>query len=376
MTISTSSSSVTYTGNGATTVFSYAFLIPDATSAVVYLTTIADSSTIILPPSSYTIAGLNSPGGGSVTYPIAGAALSSLYRITIQRVLPLTQPTDIVNQSGFYPEVIEDALDRLCMQIQQLNAGLNQALIFPPGTTPDLTALIAQIMAGSANAAASAASAAAAAASAAAAAASAVSAASAIPVGLEADWPVGTTTPSLWLLEYGQVISQVTYAILHVAIGNVWNTGGEPVGTFRLPDRRGVVVAGKTDMGGVDKGNLTNGNVVTNIVGNQSKSLVAAENGPHAHANSTLTSVEDAVHAHLTSGATGIWIVLGGTTGTAHQLLSPQSTDNIGVFAPNTGAESATHHHLPAATDSNGSGTAFSLVQPTGIANKIIYAGV
>jgi len=37
----------------------------------------------------------------------------------------------------------------------------------------------------------------------------------------------------------GSTVSEVTYAELFAAIGTTWNTGGEPVGTFRLPDLRG-----------------------------------------------------------------------------------------------------------------------------------------
>lgn len=122
MTISTTQSSVTYVGNGVTTLFPFAFLIPDASEAVVTLTNISVSPNvaIVLPPSAYTLSGAGNTAGGTVLYPIAGSPITSDYTLTIARVLPLTQNISISNQGNFYPEAIEDALDYSMMCIQQL----------------------------------------------------------------------------------------------------------------------------------------------------------------------------------------------------------------------------------------------------------------
>ncbi|WP_408636946.1 right-handed parallel beta-helix repeat-containing protein [Paraburkholderia sp. RL17-368-BIF-A] len=45
--------------------------------------------------------------------------------------LPYTQPTDITNQGGFYPKVVEDALDRTEIQIQQLAETTSRSVSFP-----------------------------------------------------------------------------------------------------------------------------------------------------------------------------------------------------------------------------------------------------
>lgn len=55
--------------------------------------------------------------GGSIVFfepPTAGT------RITILREVPATQETDIQNSTAFYPEVLEDGLDKLTMICQQL----------------------------------------------------------------------------------------------------------------------------------------------------------------------------------------------------------------------------------------------------------------
>jgi hypothetical protein len=160
MTIETTTSSVTYQGNSATTVFTYGFLIPAAADAVVSLTDIAGNTTETLDPAAYTITGLNDANGGTVTYPLVGSPITTASNFTIQRVLPLTQEVDLTNQDGFFPDVLEAALDNLCMEIQQVQEQIDRAVIFPVGTTVNVPALTAAILAGADQAAAAAASAA------------------------------------------------------------------------------------------------------------------------------------------------------------------------------------------------------------------------
>lgn len=163
MTIESTVDRVTYQGNGSNTNFSYAFLIPEQEDLVLTVTTIADSSTEIIPSSAYSVTGIGESAGGIVTYPTSGPALSTAYNITIQRTLDLVQETQLVNQSGYYPNVVEDALDYLMMSIQQLNGQLDQCLAFPVGveaSAESIEDIMAGILNGAANAAAAAASAA------------------------------------------------------------------------------------------------------------------------------------------------------------------------------------------------------------------------
>jgi len=46
----------------------------------------------------------------------------------------------------------------------------------------------------------------------------------------------GVAAPSGWLLCDGSAVSQITYAALFTICGTAFNTGGEPIGTFRVPN--------------------------------------------------------------------------------------------------------------------------------------------
>jgi hypothetical protein len=124
MTISTTVNKVIGQGNGATTAFSYSFLMPSAANAVVTFTDAFGNQTV-LSPSQYSLSGVGNPNGGTLNYPLSGSPMSAGQSITLQRILPFQQLTSLVNQSGFYPAVVEAAMDSLEMQIQQLGATAN-----------------------------------------------------------------------------------------------------------------------------------------------------------------------------------------------------------------------------------------------------------
>jgi hypothetical protein len=132
MTVATTESFVTYTGNGATTLFSFGFMIQTGADVVTLWNAVSGS--IPLSSGQYSITGLDNPAGGSVTYPLTGPALPSDFTITIQRVLSPVQNTDISDQANFFPVVIEDALDYLTYLYQQLNFA-SDSPVEPPTTT-------------------------------------------------------------------------------------------------------------------------------------------------------------------------------------------------------------------------------------------------
>lgn len=144
MTISTTSNTTIAQGNGLTTSFDFPFPVPTSSDLDVYFTNAA-GVTVLLAPSQYTVTGIGTADGGSVGYPISGSPIPSGTFLTIQRVLPYVQLTDLVNQSGFYPNVVENALDYLTMLIQQLEESSSLSLQVPlsssvpnlvfPGTT-------------------------------------------------------------------------------------------------------------------------------------------------------------------------------------------------------------------------------------------------
>lgn len=131
MTVSTTASQTILGGNGATTVFDFSF-IAVATADIEVIYTNANGSETTLSPSQYSIT-LNPVGtgqlwsvGGTVSYPLIGSPIASGTTLTIQRILPLVQETSIQDQGDFAPQVTEEALDILCMEIQQVAARTGQ----------------------------------------------------------------------------------------------------------------------------------------------------------------------------------------------------------------------------------------------------------
>lgn len=126
MTISTETSVVTYVGNGATTVFSFPFVGVNAADLQVIYTN-ANGIASVLVPSQYTLVINSIPSGGlwgvggTVTFPTVGSPIQVGTLLTINRIVPLEQTVSINNQGAFYPQVVEQALDLLELQIQQIN---------------------------------------------------------------------------------------------------------------------------------------------------------------------------------------------------------------------------------------------------------------
>lgn len=131
MTIETTAIVTTQQGDGANTVWTYSFLIPAAADMIVSLTDRTTGIVTVLSSALYTATGLNNSNGGTVTYPLTGSPLTTNSNITIERSLAYTQDTDLVNQGGYYPDVVEAALDYITMLTQQLSNLGDRALVTP-----------------------------------------------------------------------------------------------------------------------------------------------------------------------------------------------------------------------------------------------------
>jgi hypothetical protein len=143
LTVSTTSTKVQYDGNGVATEFSFSPIpILASENLVVILTEIDTGVETTLSegtgPNAYSVSVAAYPGTGSITYPEDEIApMEDTHRLTIKRVLDLTQPTVLDNDGNYYPKVQERSYDRLCMQIQQLQEQLNRAITMPDSTTED-----------------------------------------------------------------------------------------------------------------------------------------------------------------------------------------------------------------------------------------------
>ncbi|MFV8981164.1 hypothetical protein [Serratia fonticola] len=128
MTVSTEVSREEYTGNGVTTDFDYRFRVFKAEDLVVSVADTTENITVLTLNTNYTVTGAGSRTGGKVKL-FSPLALS--WRINIERALPVTQETDIRNQGNFFPEVHEDAFDKLTMLLQQVWSYFGLALRKP-----------------------------------------------------------------------------------------------------------------------------------------------------------------------------------------------------------------------------------------------------
>lgn len=122
-------------------------------------------------------------------------------------------------------------------------------------------------------------------------------------VGVPYLWPF-SAAPTGCVFLYGQACTS-SYPIIRallIADGSPYgNNGTDPL----FPDFRGVAPVGKSNMGGVDKGNLTGGTVLGAILGAQTVTLDATMIPAHTHSVIGTTGTESQNHTHAVSGNTG-----------------------------------------------------------------------
>lgn len=137
-----------FPGNDSATDFPFTFKVFKKNDVQVTLTDTDGNESILTLDSDYSVtlnANQNSSPGGSVTYPLSGAPLATGFKLTLSGSLPYEQPTGLTNQGGFYPQVVEDALDRCVIQIQQLAEQLSRAFRAPISGGADIEELLRQL---------------------------------------------------------------------------------------------------------------------------------------------------------------------------------------------------------------------------------------
>lgn len=250
------------------------------------------------------------------------------------------------------------------------------------------------------------------------AAADAVAAAQYIPAGSILPF-AGSSTPSGYLLCYGQAVSRTTYSGLFTAISTTYGSGDGST-TFNVPDLREMYILGKANMGGTDRALYTNaaissttvlGTTYTGIdsgagyaeygVGTISTSNLPSHThsfsgsgttgsgGSHSHTSGSLYA---ASHSHSISGSQsgGLTRNLSRTrnntdagTGATRVVdiswsdttLSIANSGNLGIGGSTSTASSHTHSvSVSGTTGSTGSGSAFYPItmQPSIVLNYII----
>lgn len=120
-----------FSGNGVTTVFPFTYKVFAAADLRVIKTSTLGVNTDLVLTTNYTVAlnaDQNSNPGGSVTALVAPATGEKL---TVVGNMALLQPTALTNGGGFYPDVIENSLDRGVMLEQQLAMDSARSVKFP-----------------------------------------------------------------------------------------------------------------------------------------------------------------------------------------------------------------------------------------------------
>jgi len=304
--------------------------------------------------------------GGTVT---TTAAYATGYTVTLTSQVANMQPVLLTNSGGFYPRVINDALDRLTILVQQVaeQAGRAVKVGISSSSTPD--ELIQSIRESAADAQ-----------QAADIAASIIEAfgeggvlaiefggtgadnaadartslglgtaatatlgtgpgqvptadqvAGLIPAGL----PAGTiihvaqnTAPAGYLKANGALVNRTTYADLFAAIGETFGAGDGST-TFALPDLRGEFIRGWDDGRGID---------AARAVG----STQGGANAPHTHGAGTLTTDSAGAHTHFMRGTTNVpGLYTDGIAGSTNNVPASVNTSSAGAHTHTISGSSA-----------------------------------
>ena len=125
-----------FVGNGSASTFPFTFKVFTAAEIVVVrVTTATSTETTLTLQTDYTVLlnpDQNSNPGGSITLVSGGVAqnLATGFNLIITSDVQPTQGTDLTNQGGFFPEVINDALDKAVILHQQQQEVLDRSIRF------------------------------------------------------------------------------------------------------------------------------------------------------------------------------------------------------------------------------------------------------
>ena len=125
MTVGTTLNVAQLLTDGAATDFPYAFIVFEKEDLQVVLRDLDGVVVKTYAQNEFSISGLGANAGSINIVPAPVTA----HEVLIMREVPVLQPTDIVNQGGFFPEVIERQFDEIVMQNQQADEKLSRAIV-------------------------------------------------------------------------------------------------------------------------------------------------------------------------------------------------------------------------------------------------------
>lgn len=132
MSFSSTTQKIQYTSNGVQTLYVVGFYFLLNSDVVVIKTDSTGADTVLVENTDYTLLGAGIPSGGGLTF-IAGHIPANTNRITIKRVVTLTQLVHYVNNDAFPAPTHEEALDKLTMITQHLLEIIGRCLKIPDG---------------------------------------------------------------------------------------------------------------------------------------------------------------------------------------------------------------------------------------------------
>ena len=126
MTVSSTTTKNSYSGDGSTTVFAYTFKIFDEDDiAVIVRTDATGNETTKTKTTDYTVSGVGNANGGNITFVTAP---SSGETVVLLRSTAQTQTTDYTPNDPFPAAAHEDALDRVTFLAQEIQEELDRAI--------------------------------------------------------------------------------------------------------------------------------------------------------------------------------------------------------------------------------------------------------
>nr|BAR32594.1 putative tail fiber [uncultured Mediterranean phage uvMED] len=134
MTVSSTTTKVSASGDGSTAAFNYTFKIFADSEMQVIIRSSAGVETIKSLTTHYNVSGAGNDGGGTVTF-TSGNIPASGETVVLRRNLQLTQGTDYVENDPFPAESHENGLDRLTMITQGIQEELDRAFKVSKTTT-------------------------------------------------------------------------------------------------------------------------------------------------------------------------------------------------------------------------------------------------
>ena len=125
MTVSSTTTRNSYSGNGSTTTFAYGFKIFADADLTVILRASTGAETVQTLTTHYTVSNAGNASGGNVVF---GSAPASGVTVVIRRNMGITQATDYVANDPFPAATHEDALDRLTFISQQMQEEIDRSI--------------------------------------------------------------------------------------------------------------------------------------------------------------------------------------------------------------------------------------------------------